>query len=359
MMRATETVDERNGPMMRVTARGGRLAVDLAGIAATRADPAARAHAVLDILRQALAYDAGFIYLFDPDRGMHVPLVREGYGERIGRHMDTPQFVAEMDLVGLTRSRPPIRVRDLPMPPESLPAWGEYLYPAGFREGLGLGLFAHDGRYVGVLSFSGADPRPATAETCELIQGLSPLVAQAVDPIGTVATLASIVVAAYAAAVVTRAGRVTNLPALPRHPALRRDSPALVAALARLAPEEGSAVFLCPVAGGLARVTALAVPPRHPGHVRALVLLSPPPPLAGLTRRELEVLGALTEGWSTARIAAGLRVAERTVTAHIEHILAKLRARSRTVAAVLAVRRGLYIPVEVTTAPRGRAANSP
>jgi DNA-binding NarL/FixJ family response regulator len=78
------------------------------------------------------------------------------------------------------------------------------------------------------------------------------------------------------------------------------------------------------------------------------VLLSPPPHLCGLTRRELEVLGALTEGWSNARIAAVLAVTERTVAAHVEHIKAKLNAPSRTVAAVRAARQGVYIPVELS-----------
>jgi DNA-binding NarL/FixJ family response regulator len=95
------------------------------------------------------------------------------------------------------------------------------------------------------------------------------------------------------------------------------------------------------------RVSALAVPAQPASHLAGAVLLSPPPHLYGLTHRELEVLGALTEGWSNARIAAALAVTERTVAAHIEHIKAKLAAPSRTVAAVRAARQGLYIPVEL------------
>jgi hypothetical protein len=38
-------------------------------------------------------------------------------------------------------------------------------------------------------------------------------------------------------------------------------------------------------------------------------------------------------------------VAPRTVAAHVEHVLVKLEAPSRTLAAVRAEREGLYVPV--------------
>jgi DNA-binding NarL/FixJ family response regulator len=74
------------------------------------------------------------------------------------------------------------------------------------------------------------------------------------------------------------------------------------------------------------------------------VLLSPAGPLRGLTPRELEVLGLIVEGRSNQEIAARLVVAPRTVAAHLEHILAKLDAPSRTLAAVRAERTGLFVP---------------
>jgi DNA-binding CsgD family transcriptional regulator len=43
-------------------------------------------------------------------------------------------------------------------------------------------------------------------------------------------------------------------------------------------------------------------------------------------------------------IAQALVVAPRTVAAHLEHILAKLDAPTRTLAAVRAERDGLYVP---------------
>jgi DNA-binding NarL/FixJ family response regulator len=81
-----------------------------------------------------------------------------------------------------------------------------------------------------------------------------------------------------------------------------------------------------------------------PQYVIAVVLLSPPGDLYGLTDRELEILGLLVQGWPNRRIAAALFIAQRTVAAHLEHILPKLGAPTRTLAAVRALRLGLYVP---------------
>jgi DNA-binding NarL/FixJ family response regulator len=53
----------------------------------------------------------------------------------------------------------------------------------------------------------------------------------------------------------------------------------------------------------------------------------------------------LIDGRSNVAIAGVLTVAPRTVTAHVEHILHKLDAGSRTLAAVRAEREGLYVPL--------------
>ena len=72
---------------------------------------------------------------------------------------------------------------------------------------------------------------------------------------------------------------------------------------------------------------------------------------AGLTPRELEVLHLLAEGHSQLAIAERLFVSPRTVGKHIEHILAKLPARSRTEAVAIAYQRGLHAPTAKPTEP--------
>jgi non-specific serine/threonine protein kinase len=61
---------------------------------------------------------------------------------------------------------------------------------------------------------------------------------------------------------------------------------------------------------------------------------------AVLTRREIEVAGLIAEGLSNKAIAAKLVIAQRTVEAHVEHILDKLGFSSRTQVAAWVVEMG-------------------
>ncbi len=60
-----------------------------------------------------------------------------------------------------------------------------------------------------------------------------------------------------------------------------------------------------------------------------------------LTGREREVLMLVAQGRSNKRIALELEISEKTVKAHVGHVLAKLGVTDRTQAAVLAVQHGL------------------
>lgn len=63
-----------------------------------------------------------------------------------------------------------------------------------------------------------------------------------------------------------------------------------------------------------------------------------------LTAREREVLQLVSGGLSNLEIAEALHIAEGTVKTHIKSILAKLKARDRTHAMVLGMKRGLVRP---------------
>ncbi len=63
-------------------------------------------------------------------------------------------------------------------------------------------------------------------------------------------------------------------------------------------------------------------------------------PSDGLSPREVDVLRLLVEGHSNRAIGETLSISERTVEAHVQHILAKLNLESRTAAATFAVRHG-------------------
>jgi HD-GYP domain-containing protein (c-di-GMP phosphodiesterase class II) len=62
---------------------------------------------------------------------------------------------------------------------------------------------------------------------------------------------------------------------------------------------------------------------------------------AGLTAREVEVLGLLARGRANKQIAARLGVTPKTVANHIEHIYAKISVSSRAAATLYATQHGL------------------
>lgn len=67
-------------------------------------------------------------------------------------------------------------------------------------------------------------------------------------------------------------------------------------------------------------------------------------PAEDLTPRELEVLRLVADGLSGKEIARQLGISEHTVKFHVNMVMSKLGARSRTEAVVIAARRGL-IPI--------------
>jgi hypothetical protein len=326
-----------------------QVMVELAGIAAAAASIEERARALLEVLRRVVPSQAAWLALRDPERGTHMPLATLGDTDPLRAYFQTPAAETEVELIGMNRRRPPMLVRDLPVPPGELQAWTDHLWPAGFRGGLAAGLFAGDGRHLGFLSLlTDAADRPAEAER-RIIGLLTPLIAHAVDRMRTAAAAASIVHDAVGGVVLTRGGEALALPGLPPHPLLVRGAPALRVAAVQLSNGGSHATFLCPDRGGPAgtgfvRVTVLGCARPHLDHLLAAVTVSPPGSLRGLTPPQLHVLGLLIEGWPDPRIAAALNTTEHALADRLWPILAAFDTPDRTTAAVRADREGLYLP---------------
>jgi DNA-binding CsgD family transcriptional regulator len=330
----------------------GRIAVEVSQIAATPDSPAQRAAALLAPLHRLLPFDGAWLALRDEDSGGHRSLVSSGWDRNTAAYLDGPVLVEEIEQLGMTRSHTPLRVTDFPLPASELRSWAECLLPAGFREGLGMCLFAEDGRHLGFLGlFTGSPTIPSRAARDQLA-ALGPALGRAIDPLQSAAAAAQVVHGATAGVILTRSREVQALPGLPDHAALRHGSPVLATAREVLDSPQTSFLLPAPVEpSGYLRVTCLDAPDNAPHYLTAIVVLSPCRDVGGLTNRELEILGLVIAGYHNAQAAQHLTVTQRTIATHIEHILTKLDAGSRTLAAVRAQRRGLYIPPALLAHP--------
>jgi DNA-binding NarL/FixJ family response regulator len=87
-----------------------------------------------------------------------------------------------------------------------------------------------------------------------------------------------------------------------------------------------------------------------PAPAPATPVLREPEPCP-LTNRELEILKAVAEGHTNARIGRSLWVTEQTVKFHLSNIYRKLGVANRTEASRYALMNGLFGPSPVVPAP--------
>lgn len=303
--------------------------------------PGERAEAVLEALRLLIPYDCAALSLWHPSADSYRPLANADYPERVYRELHRPQYHDEHVALGMFVHRRPLCFRDLPDRGASVPSIADYAVPAGMREGLGLALFAADGRRVGYLSLNTVTRRYPTDRQRDAIGLLGPALGAAVDAAGALAAR----LGRDAAVALGAAGTTLPLPGGEPSPLLAEGSVPL--ARARWIAEAG----IAPVAflwrsAPRARWERVEVRPcserELPGY-RAIAAIAPPPETYGLTARELEVLTLMTRGETNGAIAARLVVSPRTVTTHVERVLEKLGAATRAEAAVRAAVEGLLV----------------
>jgi DNA-binding CsgD family transcriptional regulator len=331
-------------------------AVRLAEIAATPGPLPERAKALLEELHRHVPFDASWLALADPVGNGYSSLASTSLDRATVQYLSGPNMAHDIEVTGTDRDRPPLSLSDLSYPAEDLPTWADCLIPAGFHEALAVPLFVPGQRHVGFLALLAADPAPPSGAMRHRVARLAAIVARGIDPMRSLRTAASMVRGAAAGVVLCRDGGIAPLPGLGDHPLLAAGSAVLDAARAAIGNRQVYTSFLWPRGGrhapdGHVRVTVLTGTDDVFRVLPGMVLLSAPGDLRGLTARELEVLGLVIEGCGNEDIARTLVVAQRTVATHVEHILAKLDAPSRTLAAVRAERAGLYIP-PATEGPR-------
>jgi DNA-binding CsgD family transcriptional regulator len=323
-------------------------ALRLAEIAAASGDLPERAEALLLELRRHVPFDAAWIALADPLGAGYTSLASTSLDDEIIQYLSGPRSAQDIEVARANGDRGPLSPSDLPYPAGDLPTWAECLLPAGYHEALGAPLFASGSRQVGFLSLLSTGTQPPTPAVRRRLQRLIPIVVRGIDPMRSMLSAARLVQDASAGVVLCMEGALP-LPGLPDDALLAENAPVLAAARAAITDGRVYASFLWPLGGwhapdGHVRVSVLTGTADPVGLLLGVVLLSDAGDLHGLTPRELEVLGLLIEGRTNQEIALAFVVAPRTVAVHVEHILAKLGASSRTLAAVRAERAGLYVP---------------
>jgi DNA-binding CsgD family transcriptional regulator len=316
----------------------------IAGVAQAASEPLPpdeRARAVLEALRLVVPYDCAELSAWHPSVGRHSVLASVGYDERLLEWLNGRDRVGELDEIDLRESGEPMRLSELPAHGKTARTVLEYLLPAGFREGLTVGLRTTDGRYVGMLDMSSCDSRHPNTLAREAIRLLRGTLANVVDPARTVRLLASMLEPG-SSAVTLRDGAIEPLDGFSPGPVLTHEHPALAAAqsFARsgraqqflaLGEDDGTwfrvRLYRCELDGAW------------------VVAASPTTRPYELTRREIGVLTLLVAGRSNPEIAAELVVSPRTISSHVEHILEKLAVPTRAAAAARAVSEGLLLPV--------------
>ena len=325
------------------------ILTEVAAIAALPGRLSARAEELLQPLHRLIRFDAARIALLDGERKRQPPAISHGYPDRTEQYLNGPEFMHDLELVGLLRNRAPMRLKDLPVAPMELRVWAEQLCPAGFREGVGAPLVTQDGRYLGLLSANTVSATPLSDSACSLLHTLAPIIAHAVDPMRTVSALAALVTDAIAGVALAHNGDARPVPGLAGHRLLAPGSPLLAEAAACYAEGDTRATFLTPAGQGsepygYLKAAMLACPDEPPHDLAAVVLLRPPGDLRHLSHREMVVLGMLVTGSTAPGIAARMGITTRAVRGALEHALLKLGAPSGDAAVMRAADHGLYIP---------------
>jgi DNA-binding CsgD family transcriptional regulator len=235
-------------------------------------------------------------------------------------------------------TRRPLRMFELPYDFRETEMYQEVIAPPGFRDGMTTPLFAEDGSYAGMLHLS--------SSIRGTFQHRHPTLLSAIAPsIGKLCTIAHPRALATedstCRAVVDAAGHIQ--PIDPRGTLTLASDPRLVAvAAAFLSGGDETILGLWPSSDGWLRVRMDRIEgPVHSSDAAAMVTETPVRLPYGLTDREVDMLTGIAQGFSNQEIASRHSVSFRTTTTHVERILSKLDERSRTGAAVRAVREGL------------------
>jgi len=327
-------------------------AIELAASARERLDtsPASLNSQIIDqatqitrLLRDLVRSQAIALVAMDPVSGTHRSLFDDGYTDRTLSYV-VDGFVRTCPAYAIAREKDThsLRWRDYKRDwnlylPDTVTAQ-QYLMPDGFREGSTMCLRLPDGRYIGAIHMSWSKEVHATDDRRELTERFQPILLNICDQLRTPQLLADELAPNSYALAVSPNGFAFHLPNRSPGPHLGEGGD-----LRRLVLEKLKSLklrsFVWPDEAG--RCHMVTITPCR-GNILLITEYCTHWPY-NLSLREIQILHLVTSGASNPDIAEQLFVSPRTVSTHIEHILAKMNCESRTRLAALAVSEGLLL----------------
>jgi hypothetical protein len=137
--------------------------------------------ALRPLLRQLVDYDAAWVGRYDAASGRYLPLLEDGDTEPLRRLFADDVAAQDIRQLGFRQPGWPMLGHTIMRQLGELRGWTTYLAPAGFRDGLGVGLRTRDGRHVGYLTLLIYRPGAALAIAAALLHTAEPLLADAID----------------------------------------------------------------------------------------------------------------------------------------------------------------------------------
>ncbi|NEU96330.1 helix-turn-helix transcriptional regulator [Bradyrhizobium uaiense] len=311
---------------------------------------------VTRLIRDLVRCSAFTLTAWDPlsQTHLHQTLASDGYAEKVLEHIND-DFVTGNPAFAIAHRDDPrsLRWRDCEQDwdlwfPDTLTA-RDYLIPSGFHEGSTMCLRLADGRYVGAFHMNWTASTAATDERREITQRFRPILAELCDQLRTPRLLAEGVAPDCFALVISSSGAAFNLLARAPGPHLGEGGALRQRLLEMLRPWTPRRFLWSDDAGHCHRVSVIPCQ-------RNMVLVTEEKiswPY-DLSLREIQVLHLVATGASNPQIAELLFVAPRTVSTHIEHILAKTGCVSRAQLAAKAVSEGLLLAHTPAKCARGR-----
>jgi hypothetical protein len=133
------------------------------------------------LLRRLVDHDAAWLGRFDAATGRYLPLLEDGDSEPLRRLFASDVAASDVRLLGFRQAGWPVLGHTILDRLADLRGWRTYLAPAGFRDGLGVGLQTGSGRHVGYLTLLTYEAGVARADAAALLHAVNPLLADAVE----------------------------------------------------------------------------------------------------------------------------------------------------------------------------------